>query len=464
MLKNLLPFFLVSAILFFSCKKDGFITSPDARINIADTIKFDTVFTTAGSVTRSFKIFNDNDQRLLISTIKLMGGNTSPFKININGMPADEIRDLEIASNDSIYVFVKVTINPSSANLPFIIRDSILINYNGNTRFVQLEAFGQNANFLRNTIVSGSVNWNKTLPYVILGSILIDTAATLTIDAGTKIYMHADAPFIVDGTLLLNGTKNNKIIFTGDRLDEPYRNFPASWPGIYLRNRSRNNFFIYAEIKNAYQAVVVLGPTLNANPKLKMQQVIIDNAFDAGLLCVNSSADINNSLISNCGTNILVQAGGNYSFTHCTVASYSTRYLLHSKPVLSVSDEGFVNGNLFYSSLNASFKNCIFWGDNNVNNEVVVNKKGTNPFIVTFDYSLYKAMNDPANSIFNAVIKNADPLFDSIDLNKNIFDFRITKNPQAPGVNKGVVTMFTKDLDDNPRNIGIPDMGSYEKP
>ena len=74
---------LISFVFLFACKKESFITSPDARVTItADSLKYDTVFTTTGSVTQSFKIINENDQKLRISSLKLMGGNSSAYKIN----------------------------------------------------------------------------------------------------------------------------------------------------------------------------------------------------------------------------------------------------------------------------------------------------------------------------------------------------------------------------------------------
>ena len=182
-----LLFFIVPLFLP-SCKKESFITSSNASVNItADSIKFDTVFTTTGSVTQSFKIINENNQKLLLSKIMLMGGVSSAFKINVNGVQAPETDNIEIAANDSIYIFVSVFVNPTTANLPFIISDSILINYNGNDRFVQLEAYGQNAHFLQNQVISGNTTWQNELPYVILGSIRIDTTASLTIEAGCQI-------------------------------------------------------------------------------------------------------------------------------------------------------------------------------------------------------------------------------------------------------------------------------------
>ena len=463
-MKNFLP--IICCLLFFasSCKKESFITSADARLTTSvDSLKYDTVFTTTGSITQSFKIINDNNQKLRLTRIKLMGGLSSAFKMNVDGVSTAEASNIEVAANDSIYVFVSVSINPNTSNLPFIVSDSILINYNGNSRYVQLQAFGQNANFLRNRVISGNVVWTNTLPYVLLGSLRIDTTATLTIQQGTRIYSHANAPIIVDGTLIINGTKADSVSFAGDRLDADYKDLPASWPGIYFRGSSKNSILKFANIKNAYQAVVVEQPSLNANPKLILHQCIIDNAYDAGLLCVNSNVQADNSLISNCGNNVAIAYGGDYNFTNCTVASFSNYYISHKKPVLQVNNFAVQGSGVVTANLNAVFRNCIFWGDNGiVDDEVVISKQGSNTFNVLLDRSLYKAMSDPSNTTITSSVKNQYPAFDSIDVNKRIFNFRIS-NLLAPGINKGVVTSFTKDLDDKNRNVGLPDLGCYER-
>ena len=464
-MKQLLPLGLLLVVLsFFSCKKDSFITSGVARLNIStDSLRFDTVFTSVGSVTQSFKIRNDNDQMLRLSNVKLMGGSSSPFKININGIAANELNNIDIAAEDSIYIFVSVTVDPTTANLPFILSDSISVQYNGNQRWVQLEAYGQNARFMNGSIISSNTTWDNTRPYVILDFLNVAPGVTLTILPGTKIYAHANAPIIVDGTLNATGTVNNKIIFTGDRLDAPYRDYPAGWTGIIFRSNSINNYMQFVDVKNAYQAIVADQPASNAAPKLTMQQCIIDNAFDAGIFASNSSITAGNLLISNCANNIFVQGGGNYVFTHCTAASFSNNFLLHKTPVLSLSNYTVVNGNPVANNLQAAFTNCIFWGDNGfVDNEIIVNKEGATPFAVNFSNSLYRAAVDPANATFSNSIKNQDPLFDSIDVSNRYYDFRHTKSP-APGVNAGIATLITKDLDNNTRPVGLPDMGCYEK-
>jgi hypothetical protein len=385
--------------------------------------------------------------------------------MNVDGIATTEADDVVIEANDSIYVFVSVTINPNAANLPFIVSDSILINYNGNDRYVQLQAFGQNANFLRNRVISGNIVWTNNLPYVILGSLRVDTTATLTIQPGCRIYSHADAPFIVDGTLIINGTKTDSVIFTGDRLDPDYRNLPASWPGIYFRGNSRNNVLRFAIIKNAYQAVVAEKPSVNGNPKLIIHQCIVDNAYNAGILCMNTSLQVDNSLVSNCGSNMILSYGGTYNITHCTVAAYSTSYFLHKQPVLLVTNYADQNGGTVTADINAVFRNNIFWGDVGgfIDNEVIVSKQGGNVFNVLFDKNIYRGTGDPSNCTLTGNKLNTDPLFDTIDVYKRLFDFRTTKNAGAPGINYGTITAFPKDLDDKTRNFGLPDLGCYEK-
>jgi hypothetical protein len=53
-------------------------------------------------------------------------------------------------------------------------------------------------------------------------------------------------------------------------------------------------------------------------------------------------------------------------------------------------------------------------------------------------------------------------LFDSTDTRRNFFNFR-TSSPDAPGLGLGAPTVFLKDLDDNLRNPGAPDIGCYQR-
>jgi len=462
-LRRLCLFFLLS-LYILACKKESFTDSKDAILRpTADTLHFDTVFTTTGSTTQFFKLMNENKQGIRVNTVRLAGGSASPFKINVDGTPGPQINGLEIAGKDSAYVFVTVSINPTAANLPFIVRDSIEISYNGNTTYVQLDAYGQNARFLRNRTINVNETWDNTLPYVILGGLNVENGATLTITKGTKVHMHADAPFIVNGSLKVEGEKwdSTKVIFTSDRLDEPYRDFPGSYPGIIFSESSRNNLVQHAIIKNGYQGIVAVGPSPNASPKVTLQETIIDNIYDAGILASNSSIDARNVLISNCGKNIMLIRGGQYNFTHCTAATFSSNYIQHKDPVLQVYN--YLNANTPTEPLSAVFRNCIFWGEGSglVKNEVVVDKRGNTAFNVLFDHVLWRVETVPQNITENSILNNQAPQFDSINTSRRFYDFRL--KPNSPALNKGTNTSVNIDLDGNPRPVGLPDLGAYER-
>lgn len=453
---------LVAICLFASCKKDTFIESKEAKLSVsADTLHFDTLFTTVGSVTQSFKIFNNNSQKLRLSQVKLAGGKASPYKINIDGVSAPEVKNIELNGNDSLYVFVQVNVNPDQAALPFLLVDSIQIDYNGNTQWVQLEAYGQNAIFLKNKLITGTQTWNANLPYVIMGGLQVDTNALLNITAGTRVYLHADAPFLVDGTLRAIGKSEARIIFSGDRLDADYKDFPAAWPGIYFRNTSTSNLLKNVTIKNAYQGLIAQSMQSAGIPKVTMSQCIIDNAYDVGILGINTSIYADNCLITNCGANVNLVYGGDYRFVNCTIATYGNLFINHKNPVLQIADFISRDGSNITAPLNAFFQNTIFWGDNgSVDNEIVITKKGASNFSVKFDHVLYKVKDDPANATFAGSIKNIPPAFDSINTSKRIFDFHLKTG--SPAINAGVVTSFLYDLDGKMRDQK-PDIGCYER-
>jgi hypothetical protein len=464
-MKTLSLVLISCCLLILSCRKDSFIDSPDARITItADTLRYDTVFATAGSITQSFKIINENDQKLRLSSVKLMGGNSSAYKINVDGTTGPEVNNLEIEANDSLYVFVQVNINQNTANLPFIVRDSIQVSYNGNNRKVQLEAWGQNAHFFRNKQILTNETWINDLPYVILGYLYIDTSQTLTINKGCRIYMHADAPVIVDGTLQVNGAKDtaDRVYFRGDRLDDPYKDFPAGWPGIYFLGSSINNVLNYAVIKNGYQSIGVQDPATNANPKLTLNECIIDNAYETGIIAINSSIRATNCLVSNCGKNLYLVKGGNYQFIHCTVVTISNSFIQHREPVLTLSN---AVSNAPPLAMDALFRNCILWGENGtVDDEVFVEKKTTAAvFNVVFDQVLWKVTANPANTTITppVPINNLAPTFDSINTSRNYYDFRLKTGSR--GINAGINAGVTIDLDGKARPVGLPDLGCYEK-
>ncbi|HEY8733534.1 MAG TPA: choice-of-anchor Q domain-containing protein, partial [Puia sp.] len=342
-------------------------------------------------------------------------------------------------------------------------QDSIRISYNGIAQYIQLVAWGQNAHFLKNQLIKGNVSWPNDLPYVIYGSLTIDSNASLTIQAGVHIYIHADALIYVDGTLNVSGDslEGQRVYFTGDRLDLPYANYPGSWPGIYFRSASSNNVFNYAVLENGYHTLIAQGPGQGPDPKLSLNQCIINNSLAEGILGIQSSIQAANCLISNCGQNIVLTSGGLYHFEYCTVASYSTSLFFHQQPVLTVSNSGTIGNQVLTGDLSASFLNCIFWGGNGVADEALVSNEGSTAFNILFDHTILKQQNYPPNIDSNALWLNTNPQFVFAGLPANIFDFHVGAG--SPAVDHGTDAGVSVDLDGHHRPVNLPDIGCYER-
>jgi len=246
-------FFLIitGMMLFFSCRKDNLI-SHDKDITLAfsnDSVIFDTVFTSIGTITKRLMVYNKSNKRINISNIQLNGGSASVFKMNVDGISGSSVSDVELAANDSLFILLKATIDPSDENNPFVVEDDIHFLTNGNEQSVKLVAWGQNAhyiladqkvgNFPEFKIVADSnetVHWTADKPYVVYGYALINSYGTLIIDAGAKIHFHNGSGLWawVDGVLKVQGTLENPVVFQGDRLDPDYRNIPGQWDRIWL--------------------------------------------------------------------------------------------------------------------------------------------------------------------------------------------------------------------------------------
>ncbi|MDR0803233.1 MAG: hypothetical protein LBE77_11880, partial [Fluviicola sp.] len=125
-----------------SCKKKNLFGNGNLGFS-TDTLVFDTVFTTIGSTTKYFKIYNPQTKALKISEVQLMGGSNSPFKLNLDGIKGVSFSDLELNSGDSLFCFAEVKLSVNSQNLPVIVEDSIRFRTNGEDQYVKLAVWGQ---------------------------------------------------------------------------------------------------------------------------------------------------------------------------------------------------------------------------------------------------------------------------------------------------------------------------------
>ena len=354
-MSRIIAFIIITICLsgsFMSCKKDKLLTDPSATVSFSqDSILFDTVFTTIGSTTRNIRVINKNKQKINISSIRLEKGQSSNFFLNVDGTPGKMVEDVEILANDSIYIFIQVNVDPTSALSPLIIQDKILFDVNGNQQSVELEAWGQDAHYHfpttaiqykggylpYSTVSSGTnvtVTWgggalgqpDDNKPHVVYGWLVVDSTQKLVINAGVKVYFHQNAGLWVYryGTLQVNGTLGNEVVFQGDRREADYADLPGQWDRIWINEGHTDNYINYAIIKNNFigiQASFLTDP--NPPNKLKITNTIIKNCSKWGLYTQYFNIWSGNNVIANCKEYCAaLTLGGNYTFLHTTFANY----------------------------------------------------------------------------------------------------------------------------------------------
>ncbi|MDD4645766.1 MAG: hypothetical protein PHY99_07240, partial [Bacteroidales bacterium] len=216
-------------LLVMSCNKYEPINNPDAKLEFStDTVLFDTIFTTIGSTTKNFRVYNRHSQPIVIDRIILAGNKTSNYRLNINGRVTNSLENIEIPAKDSIYIFVEVNLDPNNLNNPMVVQDSIIFQTNGNTQDVDLVAFGQDVHLINGEILK-TQTWINDKPYLVYNSMLVDSLETLTVESGTRIHFHKRSSMLVKGTLLVKGSLEEPVSFLGDRLEDQYDEYPAQW-------------------------------------------------------------------------------------------------------------------------------------------------------------------------------------------------------------------------------------------
>ena len=165
---------------------DHYSTNPTYRLSFStDTLAFDTIFSTIGSTTRQFMIYNKISEPLSIESIMLASGEATGFRMNVDGRKGSSFNNVGILANDSMYVFVEVTVDPNGGNQPLLIQDSVLFTVNGIRQSVLLEAYGQDVNLYKGgvTITKDSI-LTANRPYLIYDSLVIAKGVSLNIEKG----------------------------------------------------------------------------------------------------------------------------------------------------------------------------------------------------------------------------------------------------------------------------------------
>ena len=480
--------FTFITLFLSSCEEEPLLDVQDFDIGLSlDTLRFDTVLTEIGTITRFVKVFNNESQPIIINEISIPSAQESFFRINVDGIIGPSVEDVRIEAQDSIWVFVEATINPDSplSQSPFIIEDQLIVRANETNLTVQLEAFGQNANYVPSRFSAGEITgvpcngtvvWDDPKPYVIYGVLAVDQCQ-LVIEAGAQIYVHGgiainDLGVFNDGILLATetgsirslGTAENPVRIQSDRLEPEFQDVPGQWSGIFITPGSRNNVFNHTIVQHA-----IVGMSVDSSASATLNACEFSFTSGNGLVAANANVQAVNCLFYENGTgSVNLSFGGNYEFNHCTIGNYNNQ-----APALNINNircsDPLCQELVLVAPLEATFDNCIITG--NEQDEIslfdVTGGDGTVPFNYQLDHCAVTVSELIEEEQFvNFFTDNCNDCIvttreDSLFLDLENYDFRLDTMSIVIDAGNFFPSINT-DFDGNPREPNAVDLGCFE--
>jgi len=491
---------LCCLVLWSSCRNDFETVASTGGLEFSkDTVYLDTVFSNIGSSTYNLKVYNRSNDDINIPSVRLSLGESSNYRLNVDGVPGKIFENVQILAKDSIFIFIETTLdinNLPTNNNDFLYTDKLLFDTSGNEQTVELVTLVRDAVFLfpekyadgtLETLTLGQgdeavkipgfflqddeLTFTNEKPYVIYGFAAVPNNKTLTVDAGARVHFHNLSGILVaeNGTMKVMGEQSNdpialekEVIFQGDRLEPAFADTPGQWGYIWLTQGSVNNEFNHTTIKNSTVGILV------DNSPLNLKNVQIYNSANIGLLARTSLIRGENMVINNSGqTSLAIQLGGDYEFKHSTFANYWMGGF-RSFPTVSIENILETEETIFVADLvKADFINCIIYG--NERREFSFGKNEAGVFNFKFENSLVR-FEDPTGdfddeplydftnpALYPATKFNLDPVFQNTEMN----NFNIEAGTSgADGIGKSGVGP-TVDLNGKPRTNPV-DAGAYE--
>ncbi len=499
-MKKIFLLLALATMALYSCRKEIPVAATGVELRFsADTVFLDTVFRSVGSSTYNLKVFNPTDETVVIDNIRLGRNQSSKYRINVDGQSGNIHQGVEILPNDSIYIFVEVTLTQLGSFPGLLYTDSIIFNNKGTEQNVKLVTLARDAYFHYPTdflVISGipipySILADKNTgpqtllndkPHVIYGYGAIDNE--LIIPPGTEIYFHNNSGLLVleDGVLkVAEGIQagTDTVTFTGDRLEPFYEDVPGQWGGvlggIYFAQGSSGNRINNTVIKNATTAIR-LDSVGGMDDQLTISNSYVLNSSRVGIYGGHGNVKAFNTVVGNSGLHLLYAFGGTYEFIHCTFANFWNQSTRSTAGVtltnyLDFQDEEGVTTRIVRDLDNASFGNCLIVGNNRQELAILQDQKGMLNYefrsaIIDIDLSVPPGdrsfdINDQL--LFKDILINNDPDFVSTEDNRYRLDSLSQAVDQGNNIDAIDPRLNAVDILGNLRSNGTPDLGAFER-
>lgn len=452
-----------------SCRTDFDTVASSGNLKFSkDTVYLDTVFKNIGSSTYQLKVYNKSKDDISIPVIQLKKGLNSKYRMTVDGTSGNNgkiFNNINLLAKDSLYIFIETTADITDADpTDFLYTDEIQFDSGANLQKVALVTLIQDAVFLfpkQNTDGSkekiqidgkpvdgfyldenDAANGNELLftnkkPYVIYGYAGVPENKTVTFEAGSKVFFHANSGLFVDknASLHINGAVSttekleNEVQFEGDRLESLYSDIPGQWGAIILADGSTNHTINHLTLKNATIGLSIRNQDATT---VQLKNTQIYNCSQYGILAQHARIKAENIVINYAGlASLSCIYGGDYSFTHATFYNNWP-----SADHFAVNLSNRLSGATPETKdlTQATFNNCIIYGSST--NEFNLDKSTNAQFVYQLNSCLLKFSSTSKNPDYqfkddavhyNQIILNENPKFYKVSQNK----FNIDKTSAA---------------------------------
>ncbi|WP_430907788.1 hypothetical protein [Maribacter sp. 2-571] len=499
---------LVMISFWSSCRKDFEYVQSNGRLGFStDTVFLDTVFNNIGSSTYSLKVYNRSDDDIEIPNIRLAQGSESGYRLNVDGAAGKEFQNIPLLAKDSLFIFIETTFAISQNDaLTFLYTDDLIFDTGPNEQTVSLVTLVQDAVFIfprtnadgtKESILLGldaegnqlrvegvelaadQLNFTNEKPYVIYGYAAVPENETLEIDAGARVHFHQNSGLWVQNgaTLKVNGAISsdtllleNEVIFEGDRLEPELADTPGQWGTVWMANGSTDNEIDHLTIKNATVGLLVESGATGDTPALTLRNSKVYNASSVNLWARNSAIVAENMVFGSAGNiSVYCNLGGNYRFTHTTIANYWSRGFRGGEALRIDNEIELASGERFTGNLvNATFENSIIDGSSLL--ELALIDNGQNDFNFLFDHT-YIRFDDISGQLSGLPVYDFENTarYNSVLLNENIpykgtdqNDFRLLENAPIIGIGSTSAALIVPfDILGIDRTTA-PDLGAFQ--
>jgi hypothetical protein len=460
------------ALGFASCSDEEYSVSKSDLLSLAvDTVRMDTVFSNVPSSTKTFWVYNNTGKNIRLSSVRLNRGNQSGFRVNVDGVylgseTGFQTSQVEVASHDSIRVYVELTPVNTGANEPQKIEDDVVFTLeSGSVQKVNLNAFVWDATIMNSPKIKEDTSWSGDKPIVVYGSLMVDSLATLTINAGTTVYFRDEASLDVYGRLLCKGEPGNEVVLRGYRLDHmfdylPYDRVSGQWGGVHLHESSYNNELDYTDLHSASTGIEI-DSCDTVKVTLIMNASTVHNCQGYGINANNCNVKLNNCQITNTLYDCFFINGGTATLNNCTLAQFYP-YDSQRGMALNCTDG--------YGDLNLLCTNTLVTG---YADDVLLITKSDSTRNTGFKFEdcilrTPKVTTEDSVRFVNVQFENPEDTatagkkhFMNIDTDNLIYDFRL--DSISPAVDKGNPLTATPTDRYGLRRDDKPDIGAFER-